>query len=513
MDKFLRVQPDADKVNPRQFVESQSRIEIAISKIISVILGFVDSSGKIHHNTLEDMNTSAYTHLTSTQATDLTDSGATTLHKHDHSTQDNLNSSSYTHLTATQATDLTDSGATTLHKHDHGGQDGLTDDDHSGYAWLVGRSGGQTLKGDTASGGNLTLMSTAHATKGKILFGSSGYSEVDDRIGVGTSSPSACVQATKTHNSGTTLEQFRFSYDSNWGLYLVQNYVGAGDIKYELKQVYSGTTYNVLSFKSGNVGVGTASPATKVHVLDTSSTTPILTVQGQYVGGGGSGKSGVQLDVNGNGGFAILNDASSGTRTLTINSNDGWGGSTAERVRITSGGSVGIGTSPSYQLHISTNSAGKPGGGSWSDSSDIRLKEEITVADYSLCLNNIRNLELKRWKWKDDIDQTFSPKNMPDRHMLGWVAQDIEQIMPKSVDIKNTFGISDCRWKNNDQIYAMTYGALKAVINIVDNQESLIAAQKSRIDEQQSRIDAQQTQIEKLIADVAALKGSQDGST
>jgi hypothetical protein len=31
------------------------------------------------------------------------------------------------------ATDLTDGGATTLHKHDHGGMDGLADDDHSQY--------------------------------------------------------------------------------------------------------------------------------------------------------------------------------------------------------------------------------------------------------------------------------------------------------------------------------------------------------------------------------------------
>lgn len=37
------------------------------------------------------------------------------------------------HLTKTQLTDLTDAGATILHKHDHGGMDGLTDDDHDFY--------------------------------------------------------------------------------------------------------------------------------------------------------------------------------------------------------------------------------------------------------------------------------------------------------------------------------------------------------------------------------------------
>lgn len=88
------------------------------------------------------------------------------------------------------ATDLTDGGATTLHKHDHGTLDGLSDDDHSQYALLAGRSGGQTLIGGTASGNNLTLQSTSHATKGKIILGTSAYDEVNNRLGIGTTTPS-----------------------------------------------------------------------------------------------------------------------------------------------------------------------------------------------------------------------------------------------------------------------------------------------------------------------------------
>ncbi len=41
-------------------------------------------------------------------------------------------------FTGTNWTDLTDTGATTLHKHDHGGMDGLTDDDHGQY-WNAAR--------------------------------------------------------------------------------------------------------------------------------------------------------------------------------------------------------------------------------------------------------------------------------------------------------------------------------------------------------------------------------------
>lgn len=51
---------------------------------------------------------------------------------------------------------------------DHGGLGGLTDDDHSQYTLLAGRSGGQTIKGGTAASENLVVQSTSHATRGKV---------------------------------------------------------------------------------------------------------------------------------------------------------------------------------------------------------------------------------------------------------------------------------------------------------------------------------------------------------
>lgn len=55
---------------------------------------------------------------------------------------------------------------------DHGTITGLLDDDHTQYALLAGRSGGQTLIGGTAASNNLNLSSTSHATKGKIILDS-----------------------------------------------------------------------------------------------------------------------------------------------------------------------------------------------------------------------------------------------------------------------------------------------------------------------------------------------------
>lgn len=67
-----------------------------------------------------------------------------------------------------------------------------------GYALLAGRAGGQTLKGGTASGDDLTLMSTNHATKGNIFFGTSTYDEVNNRLGIGRTPTGSAVEVAGT---------------------------------------------------------------------------------------------------------------------------------------------------------------------------------------------------------------------------------------------------------------------------------------------------------------------------
>lgn len=57
----------------------------------------------------------------------------------------------------------------------HNSLTGLTSgDDHTQYAKISGRSGGQTLTGGTASGDDLTFSSTSNGTKGDIVIGQTG---------------------------------------------------------------------------------------------------------------------------------------------------------------------------------------------------------------------------------------------------------------------------------------------------------------------------------------------------
>ena len=68
----------------------------------------------------------------------------------------------------------------------------------------IGRPGGRTVIGGTASGEDLKLQSTSHATKGKVLLGAAGasaYDEVNDRLGIGTNAPEQKIHAKSTTSS------------------------------------------------------------------------------------------------------------------------------------------------------------------------------------------------------------------------------------------------------------------------------------------------------------------------
>lgn len=93
---------------------------------------------------------------------------------------------------------------------------------------VAGVAGGRTLNGGTAASENLTLRSTSHATRGKVHFGSAAttvYDEVNDRIGIGTSSPSSPLHIISSTGPQLTIGQsttprLEVSVDSSGGTVL-----------------------------------------------------------------------------------------------------------------------------------------------------------------------------------------------------------------------------------------------------------------------------------------------------
>ena len=96
------------------------------------------------------------------------------------------------------------------------------------------------------------------------------------------------------------------------------------------------------------------------------------------------------------------------------------------KITLQSDGNVGIGTaSPSYTLDVAGNIGYS---GTITDYSDRRLKENINDADLDTCYDTVKNLKLKRYKFKDGVLE-----EKQDRNQLGWIAQEVEEVMPKSI--------------------------------------------------------------------------------
>jgi hypothetical protein len=219
------------------------------------------------------------------------------------------------------------------------------------------------------------------------------------------------------------------------------------------------TDEKMVILANGNVGIGTIAPGTAFDVKGSvqidqyaaGTTVPntagyLRLISSAKTGWGPGDELGkiefYSLDTSGVGvrnaaSIRAVNSQGDGTSTTTFNGElafytSAHNATESEAVRINSAGNVGIGDStPSYQLELSTNSAGKPTSNTWTVTSDERIKENIQLADLDRCYDIVKNLPLKHYKWREDV---YSTKQIEDRHALGWIAQDVKSVFPKAVN-------------------------------------------------------------------------------
>lgn len=136
---------------------------------------------------------------------------------------------------------------------------------------------------------------------------------------------------------------------------------------------------------------------------------------------------------------------------------------------------LGIGIDPSYQLQLSTDSAAKPSSSTWTVTSDARLKTEIKTADYDRCYEIVQGLDLRSYCWDSNIPGLLESVGH-DRRRLGWIAQEVEPLFPKAVHrLPEQYGLSNVLNVNFDQLYAVQYGAVKKLIQLVYDMEEATA--------------------------------------
>lgn len=148
-------------------------------------------------------------------------------------------------------------------------------------------------------------------------------------------------------------------------------------------------------------------------------------------------------------------------------------GGNSTKMTIENNGFVGIGiTGPAYQLHVSTNSAGKPTSNVWTVPSDARLK--TNVQDYTNGLSNIMKIRPVWFTYTGEA-------NMPRETGVGIIAQELQEVAPYMV---GTWNYEDENGNKTEYLSvdngAMTYMLINAV------------------KEQQARIDALQHELNEL---------------
>ena len=167
----------------------------------------------------------------------------------------------------------------------------------------------------------------------------------------------------------------------------------------------------------GNVGIGTTTPG-PLYKLDVEGRVRISGVDAALVLKNDNGEAYSLLNWGTD--FMLTDGEDGGMVRFTIKSGTGY---------IIMGSNVGIGTTSdptNYKLEVN-GSAAKPGGGSWTDTSDIRLKKNVrTIPD---ALAKMTQLQGVVYEWKNPEDHG----NLTGEQ-IGMVAQEVEQVFPQWVN-------------------------------------------------------------------------------
>jgi hypothetical protein len=143
------------------------------------------------------------------------------------------------------------------------------------------------------------------------------------------------------------------------------------------------------------------------------------------------------------------------------------------RMSITNGGNVGIGTTtPAYLLEVN-GFAAKPGGGSWTATSDARLKQ--SVQPYNDGLSSLLKINPVRFHYNEKSGYDTKPE------FIGVIAQDLEKIAPYMVNNFQKNGETYLNVDNSAMIYML--------INAVKEQQQVMNDQQKQIDELKSMLD------------------------
>lgn len=303
---------------------------------------------------------------------------------------------------------------------------------------FVPLAGGVTVTGTLGVAGNFTASSNAYANT--LAVGSFNNWEWTFTVGP----------------NGSKWVTYRTNWNDVWdGTTGTRNWAGPNG---SLMNLDGNGVLNVKSsVNTGVIGVSGNGSFGSVSVSgDVSANT--VTANGLTSNGtlnvAGNGAIGGMLSA-GAGGF-VTGTMSMAGGSLQFSSGYYWGlsGSDGSLYYVTNGQpAVQIGIGLTFRIYSS--GAYKPGGGSWIDPSDARIK--TVTGDYTRGLKDILALTPKKFRYLANNDMT---RSATDREFVGFVAQDLEETWPSMVEQGegeiDGKRVSDLRFVDtNELVYAL----------------------------------------------------------
>jgi len=246
----------------------------------------------------------------------------------------------------------------------------------------------------------------------------------------------------------------------------------------------------VIAATSGNVGLGTQSPTSKLQVESGNV----------YVKAGNVGinvaPTAAALEVAGN---TSLTGNANLTGNMTVRGDARYFLNTRANFLTAAGGNilqvdgvnsrVGIGiNNPGHLLELGTDDAVKPNGGSWTGPSDRRLKTDIR--DFKDGLAQVLAIRPVRYHYNGLLDLPTEPE------FIGVIAQEIQQVAPYTVRSMNKKGP-----QGEDYLAFDGSSVTYLLVNAVQEQQAIIEEQAARI----QQLEASLSEVAQLRQEVAAL--------
>jgi hypothetical protein len=302
----------------------------------------------------------------------------------------------------------------------------------------------QLTANDSASGGlnkfsieNITVATVPFTVVGAAPTNSL-FVDNNGKVGLRTSTPGLDLSIKTGNTPAQRLEQ-----DSSGGFTAQTWDIGANEANFFVRDVTGGSrlplrirpgapTSSIDINASGNIGIGTASPGTKLHV-SSGATADVFAAFGPSAsadagdglnlgyGGASFGPGGSFINahsVTGSNGRLTMFTDNVARMTLDNVGNVGIGTASAA-AKLDVNGTVRVGTLSSGATSVCFNGSNVLS----TCSSDLRLKRDVRYLNDDTGLNAVMRLKPARFRWHDGDD----------RVMAGFVAQDTQQAIPEAV--------------------------------------------------------------------------------